>query len=95
MYVERAPGSRVELGFNSLHVNQYDATTHCMKVGDVVERGQRVGLIKFGSRVDVLMPADADLKVAKGTRVKGGSTVLAVLPLAVETSSPRSRAVGA
>ncbi|HWZ50471.1 MAG TPA: phosphatidylserine decarboxylase [Granulicella sp.] len=66
-----------------------------VKVGDVVERGQRVGLIKFGSRVDVLMPADADLKVAKGTRVKGGSTVLAVLPVAVDTESPRSRAVGA
>jgi phosphatidylserine decarboxylase len=66
-----------------------------VKVGDVVERGQRVGLIKFGSRVDVLMPADADLKVAKGTRVKGGSTVLAVLPVAVDTGSPQSRTVGA
>jgi phosphatidylserine decarboxylase len=48
-----------------------------LKVGDVVTRGQRMGLIKFGSRVDVLMPAEADLKVKKGMRVKGGSTVLA------------------
>jgi phosphatidylserine decarboxylase len=48
-----------------------------LKVGDVVERGQRMGLIKFGSRVDVLLPAEAELKVKKGMRVKGGSTVLA------------------
>ena len=51
-----------------------------LKVGDRVERGQRVGLIKFGSRVDVLMPAEADLKVKMGSRVKGGSTILAVVP---------------
>ena len=53
-----------------------------LKVGDRVERGQRVGLIKFGSRVDVLMPAEANLKVKTGSRVKGGSTVLAVIPSA-------------
>ena len=51
-----------------------------VKVGDRLERGQRVGMIKFGSRTDVLMPADAVLKVKSGTRVKGGSTILAVLP---------------
>jgi phosphatidylserine decarboxylase len=51
-----------------------------VKVGDRVERGQRVGMIKFGSRTDVLMPADAVLRVKSGSRVSGGSTVLAVLP---------------
>ena len=51
-----------------------------LKEGDRVERGQRVGLIKFGSRVDVLMPAEADLKVKAGMRVQGGSSVLAVMP---------------
>lgn len=50
-----------------------------VKVGDRVERGQRVGLIKFGSRVDVLIPSDAVLKVKTGTRVRGGSTIVAVL----------------
>jgi phosphatidylserine decarboxylase len=54
-----------------------------VKVGDRVERGQRVGLIKFGSRVDVLIPADAVLKVKTGTRVRGGSTIVAVLPQTV------------
>jgi phosphatidylserine decarboxylase len=45
--------------------------------GDRVERGQRVGLIKFGSRVDVLIPAEAVIKVKVGQRVKGGASVLA------------------
>ena len=53
-----------------------------VKVGDRVKRGERVGLIKFGSRVDILMPASATLQVKKGDRVKGGATVLAVLPQA-------------
>jgi phosphatidylserine decarboxylase len=51
-----------------------------VKVGDRVERGQRVGMIKFGSRVDVLMPAEAVPRVKTGSRVLGGSTILAVLP---------------
>jgi len=47
--------------------------------GDTLERGQRVGLIKFGSRVDVLLPAEAELRVKVGQRVKGGARVLAVM----------------
>lgn len=54
-----------------------------VKVGDRLERGQRVGMIKFGSRTDVLMPAEAVPRVRTGTRVKGGSSVLAVLPAGV------------
>ncbi|SNS46017.1 phosphatidylserine decarboxylase [Granulicella rosea] len=49
--------------------------------GEKVVRGQRMGLIKFGSRVDVVMPVEAKLLVSKGVKVSGGSTVLAVLPL--------------
>ncbi|MGA3080972.1 MAG: phosphatidylserine decarboxylase family protein [Terracidiphilus sp.] len=48
--------------------------------GDTVGRGQRVGLIKFGSRVNVLLPAEAELRVKVGQRVKGGSSVLAFMP---------------
>jgi phosphatidylserine decarboxylase len=47
--------------------------------GQPVERGQRVGLIKFGSRVDVVLPANAVLHVKVGERVKGGSSVLAAV----------------
>jgi phosphatidylserine decarboxylase len=49
------------------------------KVGDRLERGQRVGLIKFGSRVDVLLDASAHVNVKIGDRVKGGASVLAFL----------------
>ena len=49
--------------------------------GHSVERGQRVGLIKFGSRVDVLLPIEAVLQVKVGQRVKGGSSVLAAMPM--------------
>ena len=51
-----------------------------LKAGDRVERGQRMGLIKFGSRVDVLLPAEAELRVKAGDRVKGGSSILGVMP---------------
>src|SRR3984957_19244875 len=49
------------------------------KVGDRVERGERVGLIKFGSRVDVLLDASARMEIKVGDRVKGGASVLAYL----------------
>ena len=58
-----------------------------VKPGDKLERGQRVGMIKFGSRTDVLMPADAVLKVKRGDRVKGGASVLAVLPQTYTTEA--------
>jgi phosphatidylserine decarboxylase len=48
--------------------------------GSRVERGQRVGLIKFGSRVDVLVPAEAVLRVKVGERVQGGATIIAAMP---------------
>jgi len=47
------------------------------KIGDRVALGERVGLIKFGSRVDVFFN-DAEMKVRVGENVKGGSSVLAV-----------------
>jgi len=49
------------------------------KVGDRLERGQRVGLIKFGSRVDVLFDAAGVLQVKLGDRVRGGESILAYL----------------
>jgi phosphatidylserine decarboxylase len=53
-----------------------------LQVGQRVERGQRMGMIKFGSRCDVLLPASVDLRVKAGDRVKGGSSVLAVVSVA-------------
>jgi len=45
--------------------------------GETLARGQRVGLMKFGSRMDVFLPMDATLLVSVGDRVVGGETVLA------------------
>jgi phosphatidylserine decarboxylase len=50
------------------------------KVGDRLVRGQRVGLIKFGSRTDVFFDADARINVKIGDRVKGGASIVAYLP---------------
>lgn len=47
------------------------------KAGDTLLRGQRVGLIKFGSRTDVIFTGSAQLSVKVGDHVKGGSSILA------------------
>ncbi len=50
-----------------------------VREGQTLQRGERVGLMKFGSRMDVFVPADATLHVSAGDRVIGGETVLATL----------------
>lgn len=50
-----------------------------LRVEDKVKAGERFGMIKFGSRVDVLVPVEAQLKVELNDRVTGGETVIAVL----------------
>lgn len=49
------------------------------KEGETVARGERVGMIKFGSRVDLFLPAEAEIRVSLRDKVKVGLTVLAVL----------------
>lgn len=50
------------------------------KKGDLVSMGERVGLMKFSSRMDVLMPGEVEVLVRKGERVTGGITVLGRIP---------------
>jgi phosphatidylserine decarboxylase len=50
-----------------------------LKEGDVVHTGERFGMIKFGSRVDLTLPADTQIKVRVGDRVKAGQTVMGVM----------------
>jgi phosphatidylserine decarboxylase len=50
------------------------------RVGEWVERGARYGLIRFGSRTDVVLPPEAEIRVRRGERVRGGASVVAVLP---------------
>jgi phosphatidylserine decarboxylase len=49
------------------------------KVGDVLKRGERYGIIKFSSRLDVYLPKDAEIKVKIGDKVKAGETVIAAV----------------
>ncbi|HEY4683851.1 MAG TPA: phosphatidylserine decarboxylase [Candidatus Acidoferrales bacterium] len=51
------------------------------KPGDLVQRGERVGMIRFGSRVDVILDPACDILVRRGEHVKGGSSLLARAPV--------------
>lgn len=51
-----------------------------LKVGDQVVAGGKFGLIRFGSRADVLLPANSSIRVTVGQRVFGGKTVIGALP---------------
>ena len=48
-------------------------------VGQELERGERIGLMKFGSRMDVFLPPDAEVRVSVGDRTVAGETVLATM----------------
>ena len=50
-----------------------------VKKGDYVETGQRFGLIRFGSRLEVYLPTDCEIKVKKGEKVKAGKTIIGYL----------------
>ncbi len=50
------------------------------KVGDSVQKGERFGMIRFGSRTEVFVPLECEVLVQPGQRVKGGETVIARLP---------------
>ena len=62
------------------------------KVGDHMVRGERVGLIKFGSRVDVIFPVTTEIKVKVGDHVAGGSSVLALAPAHATVPADRNAA---
>ena len=56
-----------------------------VRPGDELERGQRYGLIRFGSRTDLFLPADADVVAHIGDKVRGGETILANLKVPRDT----------
>jgi phosphatidylserine decarboxylase len=58
------------------------------KAGDTVARGERIGLVRFGSRVDLWLPQQAQILVKVGQNVKGGSSVLASWPALKNNSVP-------
>ena len=50
------------------------------EVGEMIRRGARYGLIRFGSRTDVYLPPGSVVAVGRGAKVRGGSSVLGTLP---------------
>ncbi len=73
--IERSDGRPV--GFTQIAGLVARRIVPFVKPGDIIAAGQRVGLIRFGSRVDVYLPAGTDAKVLLGQRVIAGETVLA------------------
>lgn len=50
-----------------------------IKEGSILTRGERFGLIRFGSRVDLFLPIETEIRVSLGQRVRGGETILGIL----------------
>jgi phosphatidylserine decarboxylase len=75
--VERTDG--VQIGFTQIAGLVARRIVPFVKGGDIVASGQRVGLIRFGSRVDVYLPAGTEPTVLMGQRTVAGETVLAVI----------------
>lgn len=65
------------------------------QVGDTVGRGERIGLMKFSSRMDVFLERSASIQVKAGDHVKGGSSVLARLSIEAKPSDKKNGFVGA
>jgi phosphatidylserine decarboxylase len=75
--VERADG--VKIGFTQIAGLVARRIVSFKKEGDVVNVGDRVGLIRFGSRVDVYLPAGTAPQIIKGQRCVAGETIIATL----------------
>src|ERR1700694_1821260 len=61
------------------------------KTGDRVARGERIGLVRFGSRADLWLPRDSELLVKVGDHVKGGASVVAYWPPRAKSSPSRAQ----
>jgi phosphatidylserine decarboxylase len=61
------------------------------KAGDRVARGERIGLVRFGSRADLWLPKDSELLVKVGDHVEGGSSVVAYWPPRAKSTQPRAQ----
>jgi phosphatidylserine decarboxylase len=73
--IERSDG--IAVGFTQIAGLVARRIVPFIKPGDILAAGQRVGLIRFGSRVDVYLPAGTDARVVMGQTIVGGETVLA------------------
>lgn len=74
LLIERSDGLRI--GFTQIAGLVARRIVPFVKPGDLVAKGQRVGLIRFGSRVDVYLPAGTEPKVLMGQKIVAGETIL-------------------
>ncbi len=79
LLIEGADGRRI--GFTQIAGLVARRILAFVKEGDSVEAGQRVGLIRFGSRVDVYLPSEAAPRVLPGQRAIAGETILGIIGL--------------
>ena len=79
LLIEGADGRRI--GFTQIAGLVARRILAFVKEGDTVEAGQRVGLIRFGSRVDVYLPSEAAPRVVPGQRAIAGETILGIIGL--------------
>jgi phosphatidylserine decarboxylase len=79
LLIEAADGLRI--GFTQIAGLVARRILAFVREGDTVEAGQRVGLIRFGSRVDVYLPSDAAPRVLLGQRAIAGETILGIVGL--------------
>ncbi len=77
--LQKALTCRGSFGTPSEVAAQSEVVILAVKPGDMIAAGQRVGLIRFGSRVDVYLPAGTEPRVLMGQKIVAGETVLAVI----------------
>jgi phosphatidylserine decarboxylase len=75
--VEHASGARIL--FKQIAGAVARRIVYHVKVGDRVSTGERFGIVKFGSRMDVFMPLGSEVSVQLGDRVRGGQTIIGTL----------------
>lgn len=91
-HIASRPGASIENEQNLFTIEGAEGTVHVKQIagalarrivfwkrpGDRIERGERVGLIKFGSRVDIIVKPGTEWRVSVGDHVRAGSTILGV-----------------
>lgn len=72
--------SGLKVYFNQITGYLARRITYSIKEGDQVEKGYLFGMMKFGSRMDIVIPDHIEIEITQGQRVVGGETILAKIP---------------